>query len=123
MSSDISGWRVDKSWRDVDRELVLKANNDADVARYVPALFGNDIRRAHGLGRAVRKVVLSDDGVAQPGGGFSLTEKSGDGYRLSRGRDGAQWFFASDLGAARFSTVADIPLAHIRDAIRGTTRP
>lgn len=123
VSSDDSGWRVDKSWRGVDRGLVFEATDDADVAQYVLALFGNDIRRAHGLGRAVRKVVLSDDGVARPDGGFFLTEMSGDGYRLSRDRDGAQWFFASDLEAARFSTVADIPLAHIRDALRGTTRP
>lgn len=123
VSSDDSGWRVNKSWRGVDRGLVFEATDDADIARYVLALFGNDIRRAHGLGRAVRTVVLSDDGVAQPDGGFSLTEESGDGYRLSRDRDGAQWFFASDLDAARFSTVADIPLSHIRDVLRGTTRP
>lgn len=120
---DDSTWRVQRRWRDVDRGVVFEATECADVARYVLALFGNEIRRAHGLARAGRRIVLSDDGVAQPYPGFSLTEDGGGRYRLSRDRDGSQWFFASDLDAARFSIVADTPISHIRDALRGTTRP
>lgn len=86
--SDDSTWRVQKRWRDADRGVVFEATDHADVARYVLALFGNEIRRARGLGRAGRTVLLSDDGGAQPDGGFALTQKSGDGYRLSRDRVG-----------------------------------
>ncbi|WP_307449094.1 MULTISPECIES: hypothetical protein [Microbacterium] len=123
MNSDGSTWRVRKQWRDVDRGVVFEAADEADVARFVLALVENDIRRAHGLGRADRTLALSEDGVAQPGVGLLLTEEPGSGYRLSRRHHGARWFFANDLDAARFSTVAGIPLPQIHDALRGRTRP
>lgn len=111
------GWLVHKQWRNDDRGVVFRSPEVTDVARYLLTLFTNDIRRTHGLAPVRRKITMSDDGVALPADGFTLSGDLDTGFVLSAGDDEPARFFASDIEAARFSHVASDDLDSIRSSI------
>ncbi|MXS76034.1 hypothetical protein CSIV_10645 [Microbacterium sp. CSI-V] len=107
-------WRVRKSWRSDDRGVAFEATDETDIARFLIAMFANDIRRARGLTPRRRAVTLSDEGLAQPAAWFTLSREPDAGFVLTDTYRRVRWRFASDLDAARFSWIAQLAWTDIR---------
>lgn len=107
-------WRVRKSWRSDDHGVAFEATDETDIARFLIAMFANDIRRARGLAPRRRAVTLSDDGLAQPAASFTLSREPDAGFVLTDTYRRVHWRFASDLDAARFSWIAPLAWTDIR---------
>lgn len=107
-------WRVRKSGRSDDRGVAFEATDETDIARFLIAMFANDIRRARGLAPRQRAVTLSDDGLAEPAASFMLSGSPDAGFVLTDTYRQIRWRFASDLDAARFSWIAPLAWTDIR---------
>lgn len=107
-------WRVRKFWRSDDRGVAFEATDATDLARFLIALFANDIRRARGLAPRRRRMTLSNDGFAQPAAGFTISGDLDAGFVLTDSYRRIRWHFGNDLDAARFSWIAPLTWAEIQ---------